>query len=88
MAIDTRDKRASATAATLLWLVVAPTPDASLAAEADRRQIVGLYRGVVSEPAAGLQTRAVRVGGLRVAPGADVRLSAGGGVRLLRRPAP
>lgn len=38
MAIDSRDKRASATG------FRAPVPDGSLGSEHDRRQVVGLYR--------------------------------------------
>lgn len=44
MSLDTRDGRASAVAGGLLWLVVAPVPDGSLADVEDRRHLAGLYR--------------------------------------------
>lgn len=45
MAIDTRDKRASALARRLGFLVIGPTPDGAFSA-ADRAHLAGLYRGI------------------------------------------
>ena len=44
MSIDTREKRASAIACGLLWLVVPPVPDGSTASPMDRMHLMGLYR--------------------------------------------
>ncbi len=45
MAIDTRDKRASA--GSLLWLATLPDPDGTIDA-GDRLQVAGLYRGIAA----------------------------------------
>lgn len=49
MAIDSRNKRASA--GHLPWMAVAPTPDGGIDSEADRRQVGGLYSGITGAPA-------------------------------------
>jgi len=52
VAIDTRDKRASALACGLPWLVPLPTPDGTIGA-ADRAHSAGFYAGIaVGAPAA------------------------------------
>lgn len=48
MAIDTRDKRASAVGVGLPWRRVGPVPDGSLASAADRRQLAGCYAGLAA----------------------------------------
>lgn len=48
MAIDTREKRASAAALLLPWMVMFPLPDGTIGAT-DRIQIVGLYSGFEAE---------------------------------------
>lgn len=45
MAIDSRDKRASAIGLALAWARTAPVPDGTLSA-ADRQHIAGAYRGI------------------------------------------
>lgn len=47
MAIDTRDKRASAGACALVWLVALPTPDSTISA-ADRAHSAGFYAGIAA----------------------------------------
>lgn len=47
MAIDTRDKRASALGRGLRFLAIFPAPDGTIDA-GDRLQIVGLYRGIAA----------------------------------------
>lgn len=51
MSLDTRDRRAAAVAGSLLWQVVPPVPDASVATLEDRRHVAGLVRLVTSVPA-------------------------------------
>lgn len=46
MAVDTRDKRASAVGLTP-WLLQGPTPDAAFS-QADRQQIAFTYRGILA----------------------------------------
>lgn len=54
MALDTRDKRASATAAGLLALMAPPLPDGAALSSGDRLHVGALYRGIaVSPPPAG-----------------------------------
>lgn len=48
MAIDTRDKRASALAAGLLALRIMPTADADAETAADRRHLLAGYAGVTA----------------------------------------
>lgn len=52
MAIDTRERRASAGACGLLGLVIPPIPDGTIGA-GDRLQLLGMYAGILtaeSEP--------------------------------------
>lgn len=44
MSLDTRDKRAAAAAAGLVWLLVAPTPDGGITGAEDRVHVAGLAR--------------------------------------------
>ena len=46
MAVDTRDKRASAIGL-IPWLLQGPTPDAAFS-QADRQQIAFTYRGILA----------------------------------------
>lgn len=49
MAIDTRDKRASAVAMLMPWLVAPMVPDGSIDGT-DKQHVVGVYRGIGSVP--------------------------------------
>lgn len=48
MAIDTRDRRASALAAGLAFLIVLPAPDGLAFDQGDRQQVTGRYRGIAA----------------------------------------
>lgn len=52
MSLDTRNRRAAAAAAAVLWLVAPPLPDGDVSSLEDRRHLAGLVR-VVSSVAAG-----------------------------------
>ena len=47
MALDTRDKRASALGIDLKWLHVYPNPDGAIS-QLDRQQIAGKYSGIAA----------------------------------------
>jgi hypothetical protein len=51
MALDTRDRRASALACALSFLTVLPAPDGLALDQGDRQQVSALYRGVLAIPA-------------------------------------
>lgn len=51
MAIDTRDKRASAIEVGLPWRGLLPVPDGGLN-QGDRQQVAFMYRGVLAQSAA------------------------------------
>lgn len=53
MALDTKEKRASAAMVGLPWRGALPTPDAAAETAADRAQVGNLYSGIaLSEPTA------------------------------------
>jgi|GEM_PF-2436113 len=47
MAVDTRDKRASATSVGMPYLPHLPAPDGDPSEQGDRAQAAGLYRGIL-----------------------------------------
>lgn len=51
MALDTRNKRASALACGLAFLTVLPAPDGLTLDQGDRQQVAACYRGIVAAPA-------------------------------------
>lgn len=53
MAVDTRDKRASAVMHTLPWRQLLPLPDGTVA-QADRQQTAHHYSGIAAEAAAAI----------------------------------
>ena len=60
MAVDSKDKRASATH--LPWMVIAPTPDGTIDAE-DREQISGYYAGITpGSPVSGRKRTGLLIG--------------------------
>ena len=48
MAIDSRDKRASAIAFVLPFIAIGATPDGDITSEADRQQMAWSYRGIAA----------------------------------------
>lgn len=51
MALDSRNKRASALACGLAFLTVLPAPDGLTLDQGDRQQVAACYRGVLAAPA-------------------------------------
>lgn len=51
MALDTRNRRASALACGLAFLTVLPAPDGLTLDQGDRQQVAALYRGILAVPA-------------------------------------
>lgn len=82
MVIDTANRRASTIAGCLGFLLVLPTPDATISAF-DRAHVADLYAGeLTGTPSAAAISRLGAAGGVKLGDIGGVELGTAGGVKL------